>query len=112
MVLLKTAGIFVLAALGELGGTYLIWRWLREGATPVFAFLGVVALFGYAVVQTLQPQNAYGRIYAAYAGVFLIGALLWGWLIDGKAPDRFDLIGAAVVLVGVTIIMWGRQLFT
>jgi small multidrug resistance family-3 protein len=112
MVVLKTAGIFVLAALGELGGTYLIWRWLREGATPLLAFFGAAALFGYAVVQTLQPQNSYGRIYAAYAGVFLIGALLWGWLIDGKAPDRFDLIGAAVVLVGVTIIMWGRQIFT
>ena len=112
MTLLKTAGIFVLAAVAELGGTYMVWRWLRGGATPVLAFLGAVALFGYAVVQTFQPQNRYGRVYAAYAGVFLVGALLWGWLIDGKAPDRFDVIGAAVVLVGAAIIMWGRQLFT
>ena len=111
MMLLKTVGIFVLAALGELGGTYLVWRWLRDGATPMLAVFGAVALFGYAVVQTFQPQDRYGRVFAAYAGVFLVGALLWGWLVDGKAPDRFDWIGAAIVLVGVTIIMWGRQLF-
>lgn len=111
MIMLKTVGIFILAALAELGGTYLVWRWLRDGATPVLAVIGVVALFGYAVVQTYQPDNHYGRVFAAYAGVFLVGALLWGWLIDGKTPDRFDWIGAAIVLVGVTIVMWGRQLF-
>jgi small multidrug resistance family-3 protein len=111
MVMLRTAGIFIIAALCELGGTYLVWRWLRDDATPVLAVIGVVALFGYAVVQTLQPDDHYGRVFAAYAGVFLVGALLWGWLIDGKTPDRFDWIGAAIVLVGVTVVMWGRQLF-
>jgi small multidrug resistance family-3 protein len=108
---LKTAGIFVLAALGELGGTYAVWRWLRTGATPLLVLIGLAALFGYAVVQTFQPEGRYGRVFAAYAGVFLVGALLWGWLIDGKTPDRFDWIGAAVVLVGVVIVMWGRRLF-
>jgi drug/metabolite transporter superfamily protein YnfA len=65
----------------------------------------------YAAVQTLQPEDRYGRLFAGYAGVFLIGALLWGWGIDGKAPDRFDWLGAGVVLVGVVIVLWGRQLF-
>jgi small multidrug resistance family-3 protein len=111
VIALKTAVIFVLAAAGELGGTYAVWRWLRTGATPLLALVGLAALFGYAVVQTLQPEARYGRVFAAYAGVFLIGALLWGWLVDGKAPDRFDMLGAAIVLVGIVVILFGRRLF-
>lgn len=111
MVAVKTFGIFLVALTGELGGTYAAWRWLRTGATPLLALVAVSALFGYAVVQTLQPEDRYGRLFAAYAGVFLIGALLWGWGVDGKTPDRFDWIGAAVVLVGVLIVLWGRRLF-
>jgi len=107
VIALKTAVIFVLAAAGELGGTYAVWRWLRTGATPLLALVGLAALFGYAVVQTLQPEARYGRVFAAYAGVFLIGALLWGWLVDGKAPDRFDMLGAAIVLVGIVVILFG-----
>ena len=99
------------ALVGELGGTYAVWRWLRTDATPLLALVALGALFAYAVVQTLQPEDRYGRLFAAYAGVFLIGALLWGWGVDGKIPDRFDWIGAAVVLVGVVIVLWGRQLF-
>ena len=108
---LKAIGIFLAAELAELGGTYAVWRWLREGATPLLALAGVAALFGYAVVQTYQPVGHYGRVYAAYAGMFLIGATLWGWLVDGKTPDRFDAIGAAVVLLGVVTIVWGRRVF-
>lgn len=88
-----------------------VWRWLRTGATPFLALVAVAALLGYAAVQTLQPEGPRGRLFAGYAGVFLIGALLWGWGIDGKAPDRFDWLGAGVVLVGVVIVLWGRQLF-
>ena len=111
MSVLKTVGIFLVAALAELGGTYAVWRWLREGQTPLLALAGVAALFGYAVVQTYQPTGPYGRVYAAYAGVFLIGATLWGWRVDGKTPDRFDAIGAAIVLLGVVTIVWGRRIF-
>jgi small multidrug resistance family-3 protein len=107
---LKTVGIFLVALAGELGGTYAVWRWLRDGATPVFALLGVAALFGYAAVQTLHPEDRYGRLFAAYAGFFLIGALLWGWGVDGKTPDRFDWIGAVVVLAGVIVILYGRRI--
>lgn len=111
MVAFKTFGIFLLALAGELGGTYAVWRWLRTDGTPLLVPVALGALFGYAVVQTLQPEDRYGRLFAAYAGVFLIGALFWGWGVDGKTPDRFDWIGAAVVLVGVVIVMWGRRLF-
>ncbi len=111
MVALKTFGIFMVALAGELGGTYAVWRWLRTGATPLLAPVAVGALFGYAAVQTLQPEHRYGRLFAAYAGVFLIGALLWGWGVDGKTPDRFDWIGAGIVLFGAVIVLWGRRLF-
>ena len=111
MTALKTFGIFVVALLGELGGTYAVWRWLRSDAPPLLALAGIAALFGYATVQTLQPEDRYGRLFAAYAGVFLVGALLWGWGVDGKKPDRFDWIGAGIVLVGVIVVLYGRRIF-
>ncbi len=111
LTVLKTFAIFAVALLGELGGTYAIWRWLRTGSPPLLALAGAAALFAYAVVQTLQPEDRYGRLFAGYAGVFLIGALLWGWGVDGKQPDRFDWVGAAVVLFGVVVVLWGRRIF-
>ena len=62
-------------------------------------------------MQTLRPEDRYGRLFAAYAGVFFIGALVWGWGIDGNQPDRFDWIGAVIVLTGVVIVLWGRDMF-
>jgi small multidrug resistance family-3 protein len=109
--LAKTLAIFTLAVLGELAGTYAIWRWLRADASSVLIPLGLAALLGYAAIQTLQSEDRYGRLYAAYAGVFLVGATFWGWAVDGKTPDRFDFIGAVIVLVGVFTILSGRTLF-
>ncbi|MEE9298498.1 MAG: YnfA family protein [Acidimicrobiia bacterium] len=108
----KTAAIFLVAALGELGGVYAIWRWRRIGASIWLVPVGLAALLAYAVVQTYQPETSFGRLYAAYAGVFLLGAMLWGWALDGLRPDRFDIIGAILVLAGITIILWGRVLVT
>jgi small multidrug resistance family-3 protein len=110
-VIIKTFGIYVLAALGELSGTYAFWRWLKEGGQAYLALAGLAALLFYAVIQTYQPEGAYGRVYAAYAGVFLVGAMLWGWVIDGKTPDRFDFIGAAITMVGVVVMIFGRRIF-
>ncbi len=107
----RMIAIFVAAALAELGGAFAVWRWRRAGAPAVFVLVGLVALLAYAVVQTFQPEDRFGRVYAAYAGVFLIGAMLWGWLVDGRIPDRFDWLGAAIVLTGVVTILWGRRLF-
>ena len=95
----------------RLAGTYCYWRWLREHSPWGLALLGLAALLGYAVIQTFQPESKYGRVYAAYAGVFLVGAMLWGWLIDGNAPDRFDVIGAAITMLGVVVVLFGRQVF-
>jgi small multidrug resistance family-3 protein len=111
MDVVKTYAIYVAAALGELGGTYCYWRWLREKGPSWLPVMGLLALLGYAAVQTLQPESRYGRVYAAYAGFFLVGAMLWGWLIDGKAPDRFDFIGGTIDMVGVVVVLFGRRIF-
>ncbi len=108
----KTAAIFVVAVLGELSGVFAIWRWRRIGASIWLVPLGMAALLAYAVVQTYQPETSFGRLYAAYAGVFLLGAMLWGWVLDGLRPDRFDIIGAILVLAGIATILWGRALIS
>ena len=106
---LKSIFFFIIAGLCEIGGGYLIWLWLREGKGWEFAVLGAVVLVLYGIIPTLQPAN-FGRVYAAYGGIFIFMALLWGWQIDKIAPDRFEIIGAGIALIGVFIIMyWPRQ---
>jgi small multidrug resistance family-3 protein len=107
-VIVKSIGYFILAGLFEIGGGYLIWLWLREGKPIGYAFWGAVILIGYGIIPTLQPAH-FGRVYAAYGGVFIVLSLLWGWKVDGIMPDRFDIIGGAIALAGVSIIMyWPR----
>ncbi|MSQ33660.1 MAG: YnfA family protein [Dehalococcoidia bacterium] len=108
MLVLQSIGLFVLAGLLEIGGGYLVWQWLREHRSGFLALLGAGALFLYGVVPTLQPAH-FGRVYAAYGGVFVALSLLWGWLLDGQRPDRFDLLGGSVAIAGVAIIMWGPR---
>jgi small multidrug resistance family-3 protein len=92
----------------EIGGGYLIWLWLREGRSIGLALLGAVILVFYGIIPTLQPAS-FGRVYAAYGGIFIVLSLLWGWQVDDIRPDKFDLIGAFLALVGVTIMMyWPR----
>ena len=107
----RTILIYLVAMVGELAGTYFFWRWRRESGPLWFVAPGVAALLLYALVQTLQPSNQYGRVFAAYAAVFLVGAIVWGMVFDRFKPDRFDIIGAAIALVGAIIILWGRQIF-
>jgi len=79
---------FLVAGLCEIGGGYLVWRWLREGKSLWYGVLGAIILILYGVIPTLQPAN-FGRVYAAYGGVFIVLSILWGWQIDRVAPDRF-----------------------
>ena len=105
---IKSISYFILAGLFEIGGGYLIWLWLREGKPISYAVTGGIILFLYGVIPTLQPSN-FGRVYAAYGGVFIVLSIIWGWQIDKVTPDRFDLIGGMVALIGVCIIMyWPR----
>lgn len=98
--------LFTLAAVLEIGGAWLIWQGLREHRGLVWMGAGAVALAGYGFVATFQPDPNFGRILAAYGGVFVAGSLLWGVLADGFRPDRYDLIGAAFCLLGVGVIMY------
>jgi small multidrug resistance family-3 protein len=98
--------LFLLAALAEIGGAWLVWQSVREHKPWWLAGLGVVALGAYGFVATLQPDAHFGRILAAYGGVFVAGSLLWGVAFDGFRPDRWDIAGAAVCLAGVALIMY------
>ena len=99
---------FILAGFCEIGGGYLVWLWLREGKNMWFGLFGAIVLVIYGVIPTFQPAN-FGRVYAAYGGVFIVLSILWGWQVDKTAPDKFDLIGGLIALIGVVIIMyWPR----
>ena len=104
----KSLFYFLVAGLFEIGGGYLVWLWLREGKSPWLAAFGAVILILYGVVPTLQPAH-FGRVYAAYGGVFIVLSILWGWQVDKIAPDKFDIIGGLIALIGVCVIMyWPR----
>jgi small multidrug resistance family-3 protein len=103
---LRSVLLFLLAALAEIGGAWLVWQGVREQRGLVWVGLGVVLLGAYGFVATLQPDAHFGRILAAYGGVFVAGSLAWGVLVDGFKPDRWDVVGALVCLVGVALIMY------
>lgn len=105
----RSVVLFVLAAAAEIGGAWLVWQAVREGRPWWWAGLGVAALGLYGFVATLQPDAHFGRILAAYGGVFVTGSLAWGVAVDGFRPDRWDLAGALVCLVGVAVIMFAPR---
>ena len=108
---IRTITLFVLAGTAEIGGGYLVWQWLRENKGIWLGVVGGMILFLYGVIPTLQSESAFGRVYAAYGGIFVILSILWGMVFEHWQPDRYDVLGAAIALVGVTIIMWGRTWF-
>jgi small multidrug resistance family-3 protein len=101
--------LFVLAAVAEIGGAWLVWQGIRENKGLAFVAAGVVALGAYGFVATLQPDANFGRILAAYGGIFVAGSLLWGMVVDGFRPDRWDLWRAGICLVGVAIIVYAPR---
>lgn len=104
----KSLALFFIAGLCEIGGGYLVWQWWRNGASWAVGALGAVVLVLYGIVPTYQPAH-FGRVYAAYGGVFVVLSIFWGWRVDGLAPDRYDLIGGGICLIGVFVMMyWPR----
>lgn len=101
--------LFAVAAVAEIGGAWLVWQGVREQRGSLWIAAGTVALGAYGFVATLQPDPHFGRVLAAYGGVFVAGSLIWGVVVDRFQPDRWDLIGAAVALVGVSIIMYAPR---
>ncbi len=104
----STFGLFVIAALLEIGGGYLVWLWLREKKKISFGLIGGVILFLYGIIPTLQPSN-FGRVYAAYGGIFVVMAIIWGLLIDKKRPDRYEIMGGTIVLIGAAVIFYAPR---
>lgn len=105
----RTIGLFVLAAVAEIGGAWLIWQGVREHRGVAFVGAGVAALGAYGFVAAFQEDNNFGRVLAAYGGVFVAGSLVWGVVVDGFEPDRWDYLGAAVCLLGVAVIMFAPR---
>ncbi|MEV4713366.1 YnfA family protein [Micromonospora sp. NPDC049374] len=109
MTVLRSVLLFALAAIAEIGGAWLVWQGWREHRGLWFVAAGVLALGAYGFVATFQPDPNFGRILAAYGGVFVAGSLAWGMIFDGFRPDRWDLTGAAICLLGVAIIMYAPR---
>jgi len=109
MTVARSLVLFVVAALAEIGGAWLVWQGVREHRGWAWAGAGVIALGLYGFVATLQPEAQFGRILAAYGGVFVAGSLAWGAVVDGYRPDRFDVAGALVCLCGVAVIMYAPR---
>lgn len=109
MTALRSIVLFLLAAFAEIGGAWLVWQGVREHKGLLWVGAGAVALGLYGFVATLQPDANFGRILAAYGGVFVAGSLAWGMVVDGFRPDRYDVIGALVCLVGVAVIMYAPR---
>lgn len=109
MTVVRSILLFLLAAVAEIGGAWLVWQGVREQRGLLWVGAGVVALGLYGFVATLQPEANFGRILAAYGGVFVAGSLAWGMVADGFRPDRFDYLGAAICLLGVVVIMYAPR---
>ncbi len=105
MAIIRSLFFFILAGLCEIGGGYLIWLWLKEDKPFWYGMTGAAVLALYGVVATFQTAS-FGRVYAAYGGIFIVLALLWAWKVDGFKPDRYDIIGAVVALFGACIIVY------
>ncbi len=101
---------FVLAGVFEIGGGYLIWMWLREGKGILWGAFGAILLILYGIIPTLQPPNAnFGRVYATYGGIFIALSILWGFKVENIIPDKFDLIGGTIAVIGALIIMYAPR---
>lgn len=101
--------IFVRTALCEIAGCFAFWAWLRLGKSVLWLIPGTLALVAFAWLLTHVEIDAAGRTYAAYGGVYIVASLLWLWTIEGARPDRWDILGGAVCLIGAVIILFGPR---
>ncbi len=103
-----TVALFFIAALFEISGGYLVWQWLKEKKSWTLGLLGGIILFLYGIIPTFQPAP-FGRVYATYGGIFIVSSIIWGAMIDKKMPDKYELIGALITLVGALIIFYAPR---
>jgi len=108
MPVLKSILIFILAGFCEIGGGYLVWQWIKEGKSFWYGVLGGLILVLYVVVATMQTQN-FAKVYATYGGFFIVMSLIWAYKMDNYVPDKYDIIGATIALIGVCIIYYAPR---
>ena len=108
MAIIRSLWIFILAAIFEIGGCYFVWLWLKEYKSYWYGIAGMILLAAYGVIATFQPST-FGRVYAAYGGIFIIASLVWAYQLDHFRPDRWDIIGSLIVLIGVVIIYYAPR---
>ena len=108
MTLLRTGVLFALTAVAEILGCYLPYLWLRQGRSAWLLVPAALSLAAFVWLLTLHPTGA-ARTYAAYGGVYIAVTLLWLWLVEKQQPTRWDLLGAAVAVVGMAIIVLGPR---
>lgn len=108
MLIIKSLLIFLLAGFCEIGGGYLVWLWLKEDKPLWVGLLGCLTLALYGVVATFQTSG-FGKVYATYGGIFIVLSLLWAYKIDNYVPDKYDLIGAGIALIGVCVIYYAPR---
>ena len=109
MTISRSLALFTAAAIAEIGGAYLVWLAIRDDRGWLVGLAGAAALGGYGVIATFQPEDEFGRIFAAYGGIFIAGSIAWGVVFEGFRPDRWDISGAAVCLLGMGLIMYGPR---
>jgi len=103
-----SGALFFVAAIMEISGGYLVWLWIKEKKTIALALLGAIILFVYGIIPTLQPAH-FGRVYAAYGGIFIISSIIWGRIVDKKTPDRYEIIGSVTAVIGAAIIFYAPR---
>lgn len=106
---MMTYGLYILAALAEIGGCFAFWAWMRMGKPILWLAPGMLSLAFFAWLLALVPSEAAGRTYAAYGGIYVVASILWLWLVEGRMPDRWDISGAVACLIGTSIILFGPR---
>lgn len=101
--------LFAFAALCEIGGGYLVWIGIKDGRGAWAVVAGGILLVAYGVVAALQSEGEFGRVFAAYGGFFIVASIGWAAAFDGFRPDRFDLLGAAICLVGAGVLFYAPR---
>jgi small multidrug resistance family-3 protein len=109
---MNTVALYITAAIAEIGGCFAFWTWLRLDRSPLWGIVGTVSLIIFGVLLTRSEVHFAGRAYAAYGGVYIAASLLWLLLMEGVVPDRWDIIGAGICLVGAGLILWGPRYIT
>jgi small multidrug resistance family-3 protein len=105
----KTVVVYVAAALAEIAGCFSFWMWLRENKPVWWLAPGMISLAAFAWLLALVDSSAAGRAYAAYGGVYICASLAWLWAVESVRPDRWDVIGAVLCIIGAAVIIFGPR---